>query len=218
MSPETLAFPKYTSDLRIIVVMRLTYHCGQNQYKKNLYKENVLAQLIFVIITKESLYKANSLTCFLAKSREVLHGVGADGGRSEIPHFCSKLLLFALVLEEKREKSDEKKGKMRRKRGKMRKKGGKCVKKGENHSDPIYTNPIKNLPKNGHASGSNITKKNLLVKLFFVIPSDTKLLLTKNNSEIIIFEKLRISRVIPSKSLYFLDISRAQNSSKNYEK
>ena len=28
----------------------------------------------------------------------------------------------------------------------MRKKGEKCVKKGENHSDPIYTNPIKNLP------------------------------------------------------------------------
>ena len=32
---------------------------------------------------------------------------------------------------------------MRRKRGKMRE---KCVEKGENHSDPIYTNPIKNLP------------------------------------------------------------------------
>ena len=27
-----------------------------------------------------------------------------------------------------------------------REKGEKCVKKGENHSDPIYTNPIKNLP------------------------------------------------------------------------
>ena len=25
-------------------------------------------------------------------------------------------------------------------------KGEKCVKRGENHSDPIYTNPIKNLP------------------------------------------------------------------------
>ena len=31
---------------------------------------------------------------------------------------------------------------MRRKRGKMR------VKKRENHSDPIYANPIKNLPIN----------------------------------------------------------------------
>ena len=27
----------------------------------------------------------------------------------------------------------------------MRKQGGKNVKKGENHSDPIYTNPIKKL-------------------------------------------------------------------------
>ena len=35
---------------------------------------------------------------------------------------------------------------MRRKSGKCVKKGEKCVKKGENHSDPIYTNPIKNLP------------------------------------------------------------------------
>ena len=47
--------------------------------------------------------------------------------------------------EEKGEKSVEK--------GKNRKKGEKCVKKGESHSDPIYTNPIKNLPtptpKNG---------------------------------------------------------------------
>ena len=47
---------------------------------------------------------------------------------------------------------------MRKKRGKMRRKRGKCVKKGENHSDPIYTNPIKNLPKQGkrgihHRSG-----------------------------------------------------------------
>ena len=45
-------------------------------------------------------------------------------------------------------------------------------------------------------------------------PSDTKLLLTKNDSEIIIFGKLRISRVIPWKCLSFLDISRAQNPSK----
>ena len=47
-----------------------------------------------------------------------------------------------------------------------------------------------------------------------IIPSDTKLLLTKNYSEIIIFEKLRISRVISRKSLLFLEISRAQNPSK----
>ena len=46
------------------------------------------------------------------------------------------------------------------------------------------------------------------------VPSDTKLLLTKNYSKIIIFGKLRISRAIPGKCLSFLDISRAQNDSK----
>ena len=40
--------------------------------------------------------------------------------------------------------------------------------------------------------------------------TDTKLLLTKNYSEIIIFEKLRISRVISWKSLSFLEILRVQ--------
>ena len=46
------------------------------------------------------------------------------------------------------------------------------------------------------------------------IPSDTKLLLTKNDFEIIIFEKLRISRVISGKSLSFLEILRVQIPSK----
>ena len=46
------------------------------------------------------------------------------------------------------------------------------------------------------------------------LPSDTKLLLTKNYSEIIIFEKLRISRVISGKSLSFTEILRAQFPSK----
>ena len=35
------------------------------------------------------------------------------------------------------------------------------------------------------------------VGIISIVPSDTKLLLTKNYSEIIIFGKLRISRVIP---------------------
>ena len=61
-------------------------------------------------------------------------------GRSEIPHFCSKLLLFALVLYKGEAEKCEEKGE------KCEEKGEKCVKKGENHSDPIYTNPIKNLP------------------------------------------------------------------------
>ena len=59
-------------------------------------------------------------------------------GRSETPHFCSKLLLPALVLSEKKRKT--------KKSEEKRRKAKKCVKKGENHSDPIYTNPIKNLP------------------------------------------------------------------------
>ena len=49
---------------------------------------------------------------------------------------------------------------------------------------------------------------------FCPLPSDTKLLLTKNYFEIIIFEKLRISRVISGKSLSFLEILRAQIPSK----
>ena len=46
------------------------------------------------------------------------------------------------------------------------------------------------------------------------LPSDTKLLLTKNYFEIIIFEKLRISRVISGKSLSFPEILRGQIPSK----
>ena len=46
------------------------------------------------------------------------------------------------------------------------------------------------------------------------IPSDTKLLLTKNYSEIIIYKQLRISRVILWKCLSFPEILRAQNPSK----
>ena len=46
------------------------------------------------------------------------------------------------------------------------------------------------------------------------VPSDTKLLLTKNYSKIIIFEKLRISRVISRKSLSFLEILKVQIHSK----
>ena len=47
-----------------------------------------------------------------------------------------------------------------------------------------------------------------------ILPSDTKLLLTNNYFEMIIFEKLRISRVISGKSLSFLEILRVQIPSK----
>ena len=50
------------------------------------------------------------------------------------------------------------------------------------------------------------------------LPSDTKLLLTKNYSEIIIFEKLRISRVLSGKRLSFPEISRVQIPSNYNEK
>ena len=43
------------------------YHRGQNYYKKNSLQRKGFGAITFVIITKESLYKANSLACFLAK-------------------------------------------------------------------------------------------------------------------------------------------------------
>ena len=49
---------------------------------------------------------------------------------------------------------------------------------------------------------------------FLGLPSDTKLLLTKNYFQIIIFQKLRISRVIPRKGRYFPEILRVQTPSK----
>ena len=57
-----------------------------------------------------------------------------------------------------------------------------------------------------------ITHTQLL--LLWNLLSDTKLLLTKNYFEIIIFEKLRIPRVISGKSLSFLEILRVQIPSK----
>ena len=50
------------------------------------------------------------------------------------------------------------------------------------------------------------------------LPSDTKFLLTKKYSEIIIFEELQISRVISGKSLSLPDIFEGAISLKKYEK
>ena len=68
----------------------------------------------------------------------VLHGVGADGVGVKFPIFAVIAVVCPCPLGEA-EKSEEK--------------GEKCIKKGKsaqqkkgNHSDPIYTNPIKNLP------------------------------------------------------------------------
>ena len=79
-------------------------------------------------------------------AREALHGVGADGVGVKFPIFAVNCCCLPLFFWRSRAKR-RKRGKMRRKRGKMRRKRGKMrKKKGENHSDPIYTNPIKNLP------------------------------------------------------------------------
>ena len=68
-------------------------------------------------------------------------------GRSEIPHFCSKLLLFALVLQEKQRKA-KKKGKMRKKKGKMRRKRGKMrKKKGKITPTPSTPTPLRTSQK-----------------------------------------------------------------------
>ena len=77
--------------------------------------------------------------------REVFHGVGADGVGVKFPIFAVNCCCLPLSFRRSGEKR-RKRGKMRRKRGKCEEKGEKRAKKGENHSDPIYTNPIKNLP------------------------------------------------------------------------
>ena len=81
-------------------------------------------------------------------------------GRSELPHFPSKLQSFALVPgeqaknEEKRRKAKKNEKKRRKtKKNEKAKKNEKKRKKWENSSDPIYTNPIKNLPKDGTRTG-----------------------------------------------------------------
>ena len=72
--------------------------------------------------------------------REVSHGVGADGVGVKFPIFAVNCCCLPLSFRRSREKR-RKRGKMRKKRGNMRRQ------KRENRSDPIYTNPMKNLPK-----------------------------------------------------------------------
>ena len=73
-----------------------------------------------------------------------MHGVGADGVGVKFPLLAVNFAVCPCPFGEE-EKSEEKRRKAKKaekcaKNRKMRKK------KGENHSDPIYTNPIKNLP------------------------------------------------------------------------
>ena len=72
-------------------------------------------------------------------------GSGADGVGVKLPIFAVNVAVVCPCPLREEEKSEEKRRKAKKKAKKCVKKE-KCVKKGENHSDPIYTNPIKNLP------------------------------------------------------------------------
>ena len=76
-------------------------------------------------------------------------GLVADGvGVKFPPFFCSELQLFALVLQGILEKCEEKRRqekKGKKSEGKTKKEGGTRAKS----SDPIYTNAVKNFPKEG---------------------------------------------------------------------
>ena len=77
-------------------------------------------------------------------TREVPNGVGADGVGVKFPIFpvnCSRLPLSQERIGEKRRKTKKSEEKRRK-----TKKSEEKRKKWENPSDPIYTNPIKNLP------------------------------------------------------------------------
>ena len=87
------------------------------------------------------------------KNREVPNGVGADGVGVKFPIFpvtCSRLPL-SHKNRRKTKKNEEKRRKTKKNEEKRRKKKRKNW---ENPSDPIYTNPIKNLPKEGGISQS----------------------------------------------------------------
>ena len=84
-------------------------------------------------------------------------------GRSEIPIFAVNCCCLPLSFRRSREKR-RKRGKCVKKGEKCVEKGEKCVEKGENRSDPIYTNPIKNLPSFCRA-GIEILYSELSVRL-----------------------------------------------------
>ena len=81
-----------------------------------------------------------------------------------------------------------------------------------NFSATLRSNHFKNKLINIHMYMYIYTS--IYTSIHIYTPSDTKLLLTKNYSKINVFEKLRISCVIPWKSLSFPEILRRQNPSK----
>ena len=98
---------------------------------------------LYLLVKPQPLFRRE-----VAASREVLHGVGADGVGVKFPIFAVNCCCLPLSFRRSRE--------MRKKGGKMRKKGEKCVKKGENQFDPIYTNPVKNLPSQADPTHNRI--------------------------------------------------------------
>ena len=73
------------------------------------------------------------------KIREVLHGVSADEVKVKFPMFAvngSRLPLSSRTVREKRRNAIKKKEKAKKNEERV------------NPSDPIYTNPIRNLPQN----------------------------------------------------------------------
>ena len=84
----------------------------------------------------------------ILRIREVLHGVGADGVGVKFPIFAVNCSRFPCPLgeyqksEERQKKDPKNEEKQKAKKNKKNQK-----KKWENSSGPIYTNPIKNLPK-----------------------------------------------------------------------
>ena len=79
--------------------------------------------------------------------REVLHGVGADGVRVKFPISagnCSRFPLSSERIMGRRSKTAKNEEKQRKKKESEEK---QKIKKWENSCDPIYTNPIQNLPR-----------------------------------------------------------------------
>ena len=114
------------------------------------------------------------------QDREVWHGVGADRVGVKFPMFavnCSRFPLSSERIRQKRRKTKKKRRKTkkseekRRKAKKNKQKKGKSEEKREkkeNSSDPIYTNPIKNLPTKARNVTQNqtcIAHKSLIQEL-----------------------------------------------------
>ena len=112
-------------------------------------------------------------------------------GRSEIPHFCSKLLLFALVRYEKQRECVEK--------------GEKCVEKGQKMRKKIRTNPTKNLPQKKIGmrilfSKGSFANFHLVIVVVYVVPVKERTTPFLNN----LFSPLRVCAFSASKMMQYV--------------